>query len=636
MEVFSKGKITITLFILSIFILSLSGSLWAKPNTLVRDEIPDQYKWRFSDIYPNWEAWEADLARIQTLMDEYIGFKGTLSQGPEHLVKVFKMDDEMGKMSYLLYRYPALMRAVDTRNNEISSKLQQVMIVFQKFGTATSWFSPEMLEIPWETMKKWLDETPELAPYRYGIENLYRLQEHVYDEDTEKMLSFMNPFEGTPVSIYSMLSTSDIQFPDIVLSNGDTVTLTRGTYGNILTTNRNQEDRKKAFEEHYKVYNDNVNTYAAIYNSVLQRDWADAQVRKYTSCLEDYLNGDNVPLGVYTTLVETVKKNTQPLRRYMELRKKFLGLESYHLYDGAVPLVDIDRTYEYDSITDWIVESVAPLGKEYQNKMKEVFKGGWVDVYENEGKESGAFSANVYGVHPFILMNYTETLDNVFTLAHEAGHSMHSILSMENQPFSTHGYTIFVAEVASTMNEALFLEYMLDRAKDPKERAALLQQSIENIIGTFYTQAQFADFELQAHELVENGMPVTADILKELYIGIDEEYYGDAVTIDEMYNIAWSRISHFFEAPFYVYKYATCFASSAKLFKEITSDDKNIRKDALDRYLTLLKSGGNDYPMEQLRKAGVDLTDPATFEAVIAQLNSLIDRFEAELNKIES
>ena len=636
MEAFSKGKTLILLLTLSIFIFSLTGTLWAKPNTLVRDEIPEKYKWRFSDIYPNWEAWESDLARIQTLMDEYISLKGTLSQGPRQILKAFKLDDEMGKISYLLYRYPALMRAVDTRNNETSAKLQQVMIVFQKFGTATSWFNPEMLEIPWATMQKWLDETPELAPYRYGVENLYRLQEHVYDESTEKMLSYLQPFSNTPENVYSMLSTSDIKFPDIVLSDGDTVTLTRGNYGNILATNRNQEDRRRAFQEHYKVYNDNVNTYAAIYNGILQGDWANAQVRKYNSCLEAYLNGDNVPLEVYTTLVNTAKKNTAPLRRYMELRKKTLGLEDYHLYDGGIPLVDIDRIYNYDDVTDWIVSSVAPLGKEYQNKMKQVFGGGWIDVYENEGKESGAFSANVYGVHPFILMNFTETLDNVFTLAHEAGHAMHSILSMENQPFSTSGYTIFVAEVASTMNEALFLQYMLDRAKDPMERAALLQQAIENIIGTFYTQAQFADFELQAHELVENGMPVTADILKELYIGLDEEYYGNSVDIDEMYNIAWSRISHFFEAPFYVYKYATCFASSAKLYKEITSKDKKVREDALDRYMTLLKSGGNDYPMEQLRKAGIDLTDPATFEAVIAQLNGLLDQFEAELNKIKS
>jgi len=553
-QIIKRSTLILFTFVL---LLTFTVNIIAKPNTLVRDEIPDKYKWSLNDIYPDWQAWEKDLAHLQNLMDEYASLKGTLANGAEQILKAYKIDDELGMTAYKVYRYPALMSQLDTRDNSVSSRVQQVQIAFSRFGVATSWFSPELLAIPWTTMEKWLDDTHELTPYRYSIENLYRQQKHVLDQDKEQLLSYYSPFNGSPVSVYSMLATSDIQYPDVTLSSGETMTMTRGNYGQIMSTNRIQADRKLAFENHYQVYEDNINTYAAIYNGVLQRDWANAQARNYGSCLEAYLDADNVPVEVYETLIETVKQNTEPLIRYMKLRKKVLGLEEYHLYDGGIPVVDFDKTYDYDEVGDWILESVKIYGKDYQKKMKNIFKGGWVDVFENEGKGTGAFSANVYGVHPFILMNYNETLESVFTLAHEAGHTMHSILSNENQPFATSSYTIFVAEVASTMNEAFFLDYMLDRAKDPLERVALLQQAIENIIGTFYAQVQFADFEYQAHKMVEQGQPITADALKTLLFMIDDEYYGDAVEMDDLYGALWARISHFFEVPFYVYKYST-------------------------------------------------------------------------------
>lgn len=623
--------IIIAMVILGFLLLSKAT---AGQQTLNRDEIPDKYKWDFTDIYPNWESWEKDMTRLEKLMDEYAALQGTLAQSPKHLLKAFQLSDQLGIISYKVYRYPGLMNAIDTRDNDVSARLQQVQILFSKFNIATAWFNPEMLAIPWETMDTWLNNTKGFAPYRYEIEDLYRQQEHVLDKDKEQLLSYFSRFNGTPSNIYTELSISDINFSDAALSNGETVTITEGKYQNILATNRNQEDRRKAFETLYKVYNDNVNTYAAIYNGVLQRDWAYAQARHYSSTLEASLDGNNVPASVYENLIARVKANTEPVRRYMKLRKKALGLDTYHLYDSRIPIVDFSKTYEYDEITNWIVESVESLGKDYQKKMKKVFTGGWIDVYENEGKLSGAFSASVYGVHPYMLLNYNETLDNVFTVAHEAGHSMHTVLSHENQPFSTSSYTIFVAEVASTLNEALFLDYMFEHADNPKERIALLQQAIDNIVGTFYSQVLFADFELQAHRMVENGQPITADALNSLYLKLIDEYYGDAVYVDNLYGCLWSRIGHFHEVPYYVYKYATCFASSAKLVKEITSPDKNTRKEALDRYLTLLKSGGNDYPMEQLKKAGVDLSQPNAIRAVIDQLDDLVTLLDTELAKL--
>jgi len=366
----------------------------------------------------------------------------------------------------------------------------------------------------------------------------------------------------------------------------------------------------------------------------MQRNWASAQARNYNSVLESYLDGDNVPVEVYESLVNTVCNGTAPLQRYYKLVKERLGLEEYHLYDGMVPLVDFDKTYEYDDIQEWIIESVAPLGKDYQKKMREAFTNRWIDVYENEGKRTGAFSAGTYGVHPFLLLNYNGTLSDVFTVAHEVGHCMHSILSAEAQPFVNHDPTIFVAEVASTMNEKLLLDYMLDRTDDPIERIALLTHAINDLDGTFYTQAMWADYEWRAHKMVEEGRPITAQVIRDLYSGIQEEYYGDAVTIDEKYRYVWTRIGHFYRSPFYVYKYATCYCTSAKLAAEITSKDKSVRKDALERYMTLLRAGSSDYPMDLLKRAGVDLSDPATMPAIVDQLDYLVNLLEQELAKL--
>jgi len=606
----------------------------ARPQTLNRDSIPDRYKWDFTHIYPDWDAWEQDMARLEAMMDEYADLEGTLSQGPDQVLTAYQLSDELGMLLYRVYRYPQLQRDVDTRDQVVAAKLQEIQILYATFQTKTAWFNPELLGIPWDTMKGWLDRTPELAPYRFGIEDLYRQQAHVLSQDKETLLSYFNRVNNAPSSIYDELSTSDIDFNEVVFSSGDTIKLTPGAYYNTLSTNRNQADRRTAFEGFYTVFHDNVNTYAAIYNSILQRDWAQAQARNYGSTLEAALDGDNVPTEVFEQLVTTVKGGTTPVQRYMKLRKEALGLDSYHLYDGSIPAVDFDKEYEYDDIVEPIIASVEPLGDEYQSKMREIFENRWIDVYENEGKTSGAYSAGVYGVHPYLLLNYNNTLNDVFTVAHEIGHCMHTRLSDETQPFATASYTIFVAEVASTLNEALFLEYMLKRAESPEERVALLQHAIDNIVGTFYTQVLFADFEWQAHQMAEQGAPITADGLRQLYLGLIDEYYGDAVEKDSLYGSTWTRISHFYGAPYYVYKYATCFASSAQLVSDVTSDDPAVREDALDRYLTLLRSGGNDYPMAQLQKAGVDLSKPETIQAVIDQLNVLVDRFEQELNQI--
>jgi oligoendopeptidase F len=479
-----------------------------------------------------------------------------------------------------------------------------------------------------------MDASADLAVYRFMIENLFRQQEHVLDERGEHLLSLASQFARVPDDAYEALSTADMAFPTITLSNGTEVKVTYPRYRALLATNRVQADRALAFEAHHQAYAATLNTYAALYAGVLQRDWYQAQARGYRSTLEAALHGDNIPTSVVETLIASTRSQVGPLQRYERLRRATLGLDSYHLYDGTIPLVDFTEHYPYGQVAEWIHASVAPLGQAYQAQIGEAFARRWVDRYENEGKRSGAYSASVYGVHPYVLMNYNDTLDAAFTLAHELGHSMHTVLAQQTQPFVYADYTIFVAEVPSTLSEALLLDYRLSLTTDPLERAVLLQHAIDGITGTFYTQVMFADFELQAHRLAETNQPVTADVLSALYFDTLKAYHGDAIDYDDLARVTWARIPHFFGSPYYVYQYATCYASSAKLLEGLRSGDAAEREATIARYLDLLAAGGSDYPMALLGRAGVDLADPSTVGAVGGQLDALIDQLDEALRAL--
>jgi len=604
-----------------------------KPETHNRAEIPDQYKWDFTLIYPNWDAWESAMKTLAAKMDEFAALKGTLASGPDAILRAYQLSDEIGKTTDRVYNYTSLQRDVDQRDNTINAKQQRVGTLLARFGTQSSWFMPELLAIPQATMEKWLDATPALAPYRFPILSAYRQQKHVLDEAGERLLSYAAQSNDTAHTVFEALSTADIKFPTVTLSDGKQALLTPGGYMDILFTNRNQADRALAWETYYKTYTANINTYAAIYNGIMQRGWFTAQARKYPSTLDAALDGDNIPTAVVETLIATTRAGNAPLQRYLRLRKKLLGLETYHIYDNYISIFQSNRTFPFEETRQLALESVAPLGADYVQKYKDFIFGRRIDVYENEGKRSGAYSSGVYGVGPFILLNHNDTLDAAFTLAHEAGHSLHSILSMENQPFATSQYTIFVAEVASTTNERFFLNRLLQDTTDPKERFVLLQHAADAILGTFYRQVLFADYELRAHRLVEKGEPITAEVLKDIYHQCLIDYYGDAMTADELEATTWARVPHFYHSPYYVYQYATCFASSAQLFKEMTTGDEASRKAAVERYLTLLKSGGNDYPMSQLKKAGVDLTKPDAVQAVVDELDELVTQLERKRKK---
>ncbi|MEP7156127.1 MAG: oligoendopeptidase F [Betaproteobacteria bacterium] len=606
-----------------------------KPTTMNRADIPAQYRWDFSPIYADWNAFEGGMKDFDGKIDAFAKMKGTLKNGPAAVLKAYKAFDEIGQLQYKLYGYTHLQRDVDTRNQDISGKFQRVTASFAKLGTATAWFTPELLTVPQATMEKWIAQTPALVPYKFSIMENYRQQKHVLDEKGEKLLSYAARFGATPTATFQELSTSDIKFPKVTLSDGKEVTLTPGAYQAVLGTNRNQADRGKAFEAYLKTYGATSNTYAAIYNGVMQRGWFTAQARNFPTTLDSALDGNAIPPSVVTTLVDAVRHGTAPLQRYLKLRKKILGLDTYHLYDGTIALYKSDTVYTFEDSRDLVLASVAPLGEDYVSRYKKFMSGKQVDVYENEGKRSGAYVSGIYGAGPYMLLNHNDTQDALFTLAHEGGHAMHTNLAFATQPFVTADYTIFVAEVASTTNERFLLNKLLETTTDPKERFLLLQHAVDSIVQTFYTQVLFADFELQAHKLVEQGQPVTAEVLNNIYLKLIKDYYGDAITVDDLYKYTWARIPHFYNSPYYVFQYATCFASSAKLVKDMTTGDAASRKAATDRYLTLLKSGGNDQPMKQLQKAGVDLSKRETVQAVVDQMGELVAQMETEAAKIK-
>jgi oligoendopeptidase F len=610
--------------------MSLATVDAAMPASRQRADIPAEFRWDFSAIYADWSAWEAGLAEMERQMDAFSRLKGSLAQGPQALLAAYQAYDAVGKLQYTVYRYPQLQRDVDTRDQAVSGHFQRVGAVFARFEAATSWFTPELLTLPEDTVRLWLDTTPALAPYRHTILDEFRRRAHVLDEAGERLMSLSGPTGRAAKSIYEELSTADIQFPTVSFSDGQSVKLTPGAYFSLLESSPVQADRAKAAEAHVGTYGAHAATYAAIYKGVLERDWFVAQARGFETTLDAALHGNNIPRAVVENLIQATRAGTAPLRRYLRLRQKLLGLKTYHTYDNLQPLFRTDTRYPYPAARDLVLASVQPLGEAYGERYRRFLQGGRIDVYETEGKRSGAYNAGVYGVGPYLLLNHNDTMDAMFTLAHEAGHAMHTVLSYEHQPFVTADYTIFVAEVASTTNERFLLEHLLQRTADPKERFLLLQHATDQIVQTFYTQVMFADFELQTHRLVEQGQPVTAEVLNALYLQLLKDFYGDALTIDDFYRFTWARISHFFNSPYYVYQYATCFASSAQIFQGLTTGDAATREAALARYLDLLKSGGNDHPMAQLQKAGVDLTQPGPVQAVIEQMDALVARMEQE------
>ena len=602
-----------------------------------RNEIDKKYKWNTDDIYKDWNEWQKDVEKMKELMKEIPQYEDKIENSREDFVKLIKLEESLSRILEKVYLYPYMLKDLDSTDQLVSQKLQEIEFLYAQFSVATSWISPKILEIPKETLEKWIDENDEIKDHKFNLMELYRLKAHVLDKDKEKLLSHFSQYMGAVNDIYDELSTSDIKWNEITLSTGEKVLVTNGMYSKILDGNKNQDDRRKAFEALYSSYDINKNTYSAIYKGILQRDAAGTKAKNYNSTVEKALEPNNIPVKVYENLINSAKENSGPLKKYVEFRKKQLGLNSYHYYDNQIKLADYTREFSYEEAKEIVLKSVEPLGEDYTKNLEKAVGEGWLDVYETPNKRSGAYSLNIYDVHPYMLLNYNGTMDAVFTLAHELGHTLHSMYSTKYQPYATNDYTIFVAEVASTFNERLLLDYMLKNTNDHKEKIALIEEAIGNIMGTYYIQALFAAYEYEAHKLTEEGNPITPDVLSEIMTKLFAEYFGDSLVMDELQKIIWARIPHFFNSPYYVYQYATSFAASSRLYEKVTNEkySPEEREEARKKYIELLKSGGNNYPIEQLKLAGVNLEEKENFEAVAHEMTRLIGLLEKELKELK-
>ena len=592
-----------------------------------RNEIDKKYKWNTEDIYKDWNEWQKDVEKMKELMKEIPQYENKIENSREEFVKLIKLEESLSRILEKVYLYPYMLKDLDSTDQLVSQKLQEIEFLYAQFSVATSWISPKILEIPKETLEKWIDENDEIKDHKFNLMELYRLKAHVLDKDKEKLLSHFSQYMGAVNDIYDELSTSDIKWNEILLSTGEKVLVTNGMYSKILDGNKNQDDRRKAFEALYSSYDINKNTYSAIYKGILQRDAAGTKAKNYNSTVEKALEPNNIPVKVYENLINSAKENSGPLKKYVEFRKNQLGLDSYHYYDNQIKLVDYTREFSYEEAKEIVLKSVEPLGEDYTQNLEKAIGEGWLDVYETPNKRSGAYSLNIYDVHPYMLLNYNGTMDAVFTLAHELGHTLHSMYSTKYQPYATNDYTIFVAEVASTFNERLLLDYMLKNTTDHKEKIALIEEAIGNIMGTYYIQALFAAYEYEAHKLAEEGNPITPDVLSEIMTKLFAEYFGDSLVMDELQKIIWARIPHFFNSPYYVYQYATGYSAAIAISRKILSGDEK----AKEGYFKFLSGGSSMNPIDLLRLCDVDMAAKEPVESALKLFGELLDEMEEML-----
>ena len=588
-----------------------------------RNEIDTQYTWDFTDIFASDEAWEEALGKADAMIDTLSEIPGTLGNSPASmkagLDKIFAASRSME----LVYIYAMLRKNVDNSDPKYQAMQGRAMNLAVKFSTACAFMEPEILAIDKHCLDEMMND-PMLATYRHLLEDSDRMRAYTKDEQTETMLAMLADAAGATSECFDMLESVDMTFPDITDEKGERVTLTHGNFG-VFRESADQRVRREAFELYFGEFKKFINTFAAMYAGNVKMDNYFTRVRGYASTCERALFADNVPVSVYDKLIEAIHDGLPIMRRYLELRRRVLGLDELNMYDLYCPIVkDVEMTVTFDEAKEMVRKATLPLGEEYQKLLDRAFGERWIDVYENKGKTTGAYACGVFGVHPYVLLNYTDTLDDAFTLAHELGHAMHSYFSDTHQDFPNHDYRIMVAEVASTVNEVLLTRYLLSTETDPTRRAYVLNHFLEGFRTTVFRQTLFAEFEREAHEMQMTGTPLTAELLCDVYHKLNALYYDGAV-INELQDIEWARIPHFYNA-FYVYKYATGFSSAVTIAKKIL--EENGARD----YLKFLCTGGSDYPLEELKIAGVDLTKPDTVAAAMTEFDAALTELETLLN----
>jgi oligoendopeptidase F len=594
------------------------------PRTLPkRSEIADEYKWALEDMYPNDQVWEDDARQAKEWIEKIRTYKGTLGSSGKRLLEVLQLQDDIHRIVQKLYVYAHMRRDEDTTNPHYQALSDRSSSLSVTASEASSYIVPEILSLDAETLKRFIDEEEGLELYRFQLEEITRQREHYLSPSEEQILAQAGEIAHGPQTVFGMLNNADITFPAIRDENGQEVELTKGNFIHFLES-RDRRVRKDAYNALYSSYRKHKNTLAALFHASVKKDVFFARVRKYNSALEASLDVDNIPLEVYDNLIATIHEHLPLMYRYVSLRKKVLGIDDLHFYDLYVPIVqEVDIKVPYEKAKELVTEGLKPLGEEYLKILKEGFTSKWIDVYENQGKRSGAYSWGAYDVHPYVLLNYQETLDNAFTLAHEMGHAIHSYYTNKNQPFTYADYTIFVAEVASTVNESLLIDYMLKKSTDPKEKLYLLNHYLEQFRGTVFRQTMFAEFEKITHEKVEAGEALTPEHLCAIYRELNAKYYGPELVLDENIEMEWARIPHFYNA-FYVYKYATGFSAATSLATQILEEGYP----AVERYLGFLKAGSSDYSINLLKKAGVDMTTPQPIRDALGKFKQLLDELE--------
>ena len=584
--------------------------------------------WDLSTFYPNLEAWDADLVKMSEHIDHLASYQGKL--GELHGFNSFLESEETAlKLLYRLYAYIHLNSDLNLKDQVKSSKNQQMLLTLSKLQQKTSFAKPEMISLGEEKIMGFINSSDFLKTYKFEMTKLFMQQKHVLSGDQESLLSNFGPIRSIPASMYQALAIVDREDEKVTLSDGKEVTVTQSNYRSLLPEVPTAEDRRIVFESAFKRYKDNKAAFASTYNLVLQQLAANYKSRNYSSSLEAALDVNNIPTSVYHNLKDAAYENTAPIKRYIELRKKHLGLEKYHTYDRFMKLAKDDTKYPFETARNLFFEAIAHMSDEFTSHQKEALRDGFVDAYPTEGKRTGAYSSGFYGFHPYILLNHDDTLDAVFTLAHEAGHSAHTIFSNENQPMPTSDYTIFVAEIASTFNEHILLDYLLKKATTKNQKIDLLEKAIDGIMATFFRQTLFATYEYEANQLVEKGVPITEQSLSKIMIDLYKHYYDLDITEENGKQFVWAYIPHLFYTPFYVYQYSTSYSASLKIYDNVKTNQPN----AMENFIGLLKSGGSDFPVNQAAKAGADLTNKETFMAVIKRFNSLINQLEKVLEE---
>ena len=588
-----------------------------------RSEVDVELTWKLEDIFASESEWEKALSEVKSLADEIAGFTGRVGESADTLYKVLETYEKGSLKMHLVFGYAFKMRDVDTTSTSAQALYSKAMSAEVEISEKIAFMEPEIIAVDDAALEKFYGEKPELDKYKIYITEVRRGREHSLSPELEKLLAGTNELADLPYEGFATLGNADLKFPEITNEKGEKIQITNGRFV-PLEESKDRRVRKEVFEKYYETFGSFKNTWATLYAGQVKQLMFYARARKYSSTLEAAVDGNNVSPEVYKNLVEAVNDNLDKMHRYVRLRKKLLELDELHMYDVYVPIVkDYDVKYTIEEAKELVLKAVEPLGTSYVNLIRKAFAERWIDVVENEGKRNGAYSSGVYGVHPFVLLNFNGTLDNVFTLAHEMGHAMHSYFSNEAQNFLDSRYKIFVAEVASTTNEVLLMEYMLKNAKDDKERAYLLNHYMDSFKGTVFRQTMFAEFEKTSNEMAESGEPLTHENLTKLYLDLNKKYYGEAMISDDLIGYEWMRIPHFYYN-FYVYQYATGFSAAVAIANRVLKEGET----AVNDYMKFLQSGCTKDPVSLLRIAGVDM---ATKEPI----NSALKVFERVIEEME-